>query len=262
MSTATELGRSWRLTRPTGHGSWHTPLVIGHRGSSARAPENSVEAFRRAGVDGADGVELDVLACATGEIVVFHDDDLRRLAGRHERIADLPLSDIRDIALLSGARIPTLAEALAACGVELLVNIELKSSRVFDAAVPALVERVSETVDHAGAAARVLVSSFNPLAVRAWSRWRPDVKAALLFERAGLAAAWKPWTLPWLHPFAAHPHESLCQARAIDHWHRAGYAVNTWTVDDPVRLRALRDAGIDGIVTNDPGAARAALESR
>jgi glycerophosphoryl diester phosphodiesterase len=38
--------------------------------------------------------------------------------------------------------------------------------------------------------------------------------------------------------------------------------VNTWTVDDPARLRALRDAGIDGLICNDPGAARRALEAR
>src|SRR5438874_1738897 len=63
-----------------------TPLVIGHRGASSREPENSVAAFRRAAVDGADGVELDVLCCGTGEVVVFHDDDLLRLGGRPDRV--------------------------------------------------------------------------------------------------------------------------------------------------------------------------------
>src|SRR5258708_34834961 len=66
------------------------PLVVGHRGASARAPENSVEAFARARADRADGVELDVLRCGTGEVVVFHDDDLARLGGRPDRIDALP----------------------------------------------------------------------------------------------------------------------------------------------------------------------------
>jgi len=64
------------------------PLVIAHRGASAAALENTVEAFARARADGADGVELDVLACASGQIVVFHDDDLTRLGGRPERVAE------------------------------------------------------------------------------------------------------------------------------------------------------------------------------
>src|SRR5262245_51611322 len=98
--------------RPAGAG----PLVIGHRGASARAPENSVEAFARARTDGADGVELDVLCCATGEVVVFHDDDLVRLAGRPERIDALSLAALREVHLQGGARIPTLEEAFEACG--------------------------------------------------------------------------------------------------------------------------------------------------
>src|SRR5215831_13243570 len=62
--------RMW-ARRPAGQ-----PLVLAHRGASAVALEITVEAFARARADGADGVELDVLACATGEVVVFHDDDL------------------------------------------------------------------------------------------------------------------------------------------------------------------------------------------
>jgi glycerophosphoryl diester phosphodiesterase len=62
------------------------PLVIAHRGASALAVENTLAAFAAAAAAGADGVELDVRLCATGEVVVFHDADLRRLAGRADRI--------------------------------------------------------------------------------------------------------------------------------------------------------------------------------
>jgi glycerophosphoryl diester phosphodiesterase len=230
------------------------PLVIGHRGASAREPENSVAAFRRAAVDGADGVELDVLCCGTGEVVVFHDDDLLRLGGRPDRVATLPWSALREVTLSGGARIPLLAEALDACGPTLLVNVELKSTGLIDPALPALVAGVSAAIDRAGAAARVLVSSFNPAAVWRWRRARPDVKAALLFERRR-----DRWPLPVLRPFAVHPDQRLCTAARVRRWHAAGYAVNTWTVDDPARLRALRDLGADALITNDPAAARAAL---
>jgi glycerophosphoryl diester phosphodiesterase len=233
--------------------------VIGHRGASAREPENSLRAFQRAARDGADGVELDVLCCRSGEVVVFHDDDLLRLAGRPERIDALPFSELRGIPLSGGVTIPTLEEAFEACGPELLVNVELKTMGLRDPAVPVLVERVSAILDRTGTGVRVLVSSFSPVAVWRWMRRRPDVQAALLFEREAPAPLRRAWSLPLLRPFAAHPDQRLCTPALVNRFHRRGYAVNTWTVDEPARLRALRDMGIDGLITNDPASARAAL---
>src|SRR5262245_30116342 len=75
--------RVWRLRNGA-----EAPLIIAHRGASAVETENTVPAFARARTDGADGVELDVMTCGTGEVVVFHDDDLTRLGHRPERVAD------------------------------------------------------------------------------------------------------------------------------------------------------------------------------
>ena len=146
------------------------PLVLGHRGASARETENTAAAFRRARTDGADGVELDVLLSATGEVMVFHDDDLARLAGRPERIADLPYRALRDVQLPGGTTIPTLEEALEACGPDLLVNVELKANELGFGPMAALVEAVAEVIARTDSARRVLVSSFNPWAVHLWTR--------------------------------------------------------------------------------------------
>jgi glycerophosphoryl diester phosphodiesterase len=243
----------WSRSGPSG------PLVIGHRGASAREPENSLRAFQRAARDGADGVELDVLSCLTGEVVVFHDDDLRRLAGRPERIDALSFPAVREVTLASGVGIPTLEEAFEACGPDLLVNVELKTLGLRDPAVPALVDRVSAILDRTATAARVLVSSFSPVAVWHWQRRRPDVQSGLLFEKEAALPLRRAWSLPLLRPFAAHPDQRLCSPRRIERLHAAGYAVNTWTVDDPARLRELRAMGVDGVISNDPAAARAAL---
>jgi glycerophosphoryl diester phosphodiesterase len=231
------------------------PLVLGHRGASARAPENSVEAFERARADGADGVELDVLQCATGEVVVFHDDDLARLGGRPERIAALSFSELRSIRLASGAAIPTLDEALEACGPSLLVNVELKIS----GPLAPLVAAVAGIVERAGVTGRVLVSSFSPWAVRLWMRRAPGVPAGLLFERAAPLPFRQAWAAPLLAPFALHPEVTLCTPARVARWHARGYMVNVWTVDDPAALRACRDMGVDAVISNDPAAARAAL---
>jgi glycerophosphoryl diester phosphodiesterase len=219
-----------------------------------------VAAFRRAALDGADGVELDVLCCRTGEVVVFHDDDLVRLAGRPERIDALPFEEVRRVTLSGGAEIPTLEEAFEAAGPDLLVNIELKANGQLDSGMGALVDRVSAIVDRCAASARVVVSSFSPFAVWRWQRRRPDVKSALLFEAGAVRPLREAWMLPLLRPFAAHPEQILCDARAIIAWHRRGYVVNTWTVDDPGRLRELAGMGIDGIITNNPAATRYCLE--
>jgi glycerophosphoryl diester phosphodiesterase len=235
------------------------PLVIGHRGASARAPENSVEAFARARADGADGVELDVLLCATGEVIVFHDDDLARLGGRPERVAALSLAELRQVQLASGARIPTLEEAFEACGPELLVNVELKVGGVAGSRLVALADGVAGVLARTGTAPRVLVSSFSPRAVRLWLRRAPEVPAALLFERAEILPLRRAWAARWLRPSALNPELVLCSPARVARWHALGYAVNVWTVDDEAALRACRDMGVDGIITNDPARARTSL---
>jgi glycerophosphoryl diester phosphodiesterase len=246
----------WQPRRPE-----EGPLVLAHRGASALETENTVAAFRRARTDGADGVELDVLLCATGEVMVFHDDDLRRLAGRPERLADLPYRALREVQLPRGTTIPTLEEALEACGPELLVNVELKANDLGFGPTAALVEAVAGVIARTASGARVLVSSFNPWAVHLWTRRAPEVRAALLFERASMLPLRRAWLAPWVRPFALHPELVLCSAGRVAAWHRRGYQVNVWTVDDPAALRDCRRMGVDGVITNDPARSRAALAS-
>jgi glycerophosphoryl diester phosphodiesterase len=246
----------WGL-RPAGA----APLVIGHRGASARAPENSLEAFARARADGADGVELDVLRCASGEVVVFHDDDLRRLGGRPDRIDALPLAELRRVELAGGARIPTLEEAFEACGPELLVNVELKAAFLGARRLGALVEGVAAILARTGTAGRVLVSSFNPRAVRLWMRRLPGVPAALLFERAEVTPLRRAWAAKWLKPAALNPELVLCTPARVARWRALGYAVNVWTVDGEPAVRACRAMRVDGVISNDPSATRAWLEA-
>jgi glycerophosphoryl diester phosphodiesterase len=248
--------RAWGR-RPAGR-----PLVIAHRGASARETENTVAAFERAARDGADGVELDVLLCRSGEVVVFHDDDLRRLGGRPERVGDLSLRALRRIDLRGGGRIPTLEEAIAACGPGLLVNIELKAQGAFDRGLGRLADGVAGGVERSGAGARVLVSSFEPAALVAWKRGGHAAPAAFLFDASSPGAVLRILALPWLAPSAVHPEHPLCTPPLLARWHALGYAVNTWTADDPARLRALAAMGADGIITNDPAGAREALAPR
>ena len=239
------------------------PLVFAHRGASALETENTLAAFRRALTEGADGVELDVQRCATGEVVVFHYHDLSRLAGRPERIEQLSLGALREVRLLRGGEIPTLVEALDVCGSGALVNIEIKHEGLFPSGCRALVDGVAEVVHRADAGQRVLISSFNPGAVWWWRKVRSDVPSGLLFEQP--RPFHPPWPLrtdmllPLLLPFAVHPENTLCTPDSVARWRRRGYAVMVWTVDVPERVTSLAAMGVSGIITNDPTGVRSAL---
>jgi glycerophosphoryl diester phosphodiesterase len=235
------------------------PVVIAHRGASAVETENTVPAFARARADGADGVELDVMICGTGEVVVFHDDDLVRLAQRPERIPDTPFAVLREVKLASGARIPTLEEVFDACGPDMLVNVELKVPSRGPGRLAPLVDRVAEIVNRSGAGGRVLVSSFHPWAVRLWMKRLPSVPAGLLFEQESSLPFRRAWAAPFLRPSAMHPEMVLCTAERVAAWHRRGYMVNVWTVDAPAAVAECRRMRVDGVITNDPKRTRELL---
>ena len=95
------------------------PLIIGHRGAKGLAPENTLPAFRAGIAAGADGVEFDVQRTVDGHLVVFHDDDLKRLAGVDGRIVKSTLAMLRELDVgrhagpqYAGEVIPTLDEVL------------------------------------------------------------------------------------------------------------------------------------------------------
>lgn len=235
------------------------PRVWAHRGASAHAVENTVAAFELAKAHGADGVELDVMLCASGEVVVFHDDTLARLAGRAERIAAMPWSELSRIPLRGTERIPLLADALRACG-DLPVNVEIKSPRLGGAG--ALPARVAQVVRAARAQERVLVSSFDPAALWQLHAAAAELPLAYLFEAKLPRALRSASAAALVGASAVHPEQVLCTPEQVAKWRASGFAVNTWTVDDPRRLRELAAAGVDGVFANDPKAALAVFEGR
>src|SRR5436853_1370309 len=113
----------------------HVPLVLGHRGASGYAPENTLSAFNLAMDQGADGVELDVTLSADGVPVVIHDDTLDRTTSGHGPVGALTLAQLKRLDAgyaaqfgkqFAGERLPTLAEVFAAYGQRTFINVELK----------------------------------------------------------------------------------------------------------------------------------------
>ena len=231
------------------------PLVIAHRGASARATENTVEAVELARAEGADAVEIDVQLARCGSIVVFHDADLDRLAGVAGTVARRSLAELRQLPLVGGGRIATLDEILEAAG-DLAVNVEVKSDNPMTSGP--LSRAVAAHLTAHPRRSDVLISSFDPAVLARLRRALPDVPRAFLFHhrqrlplRSGLPAIWL--------ADAVHPEHVLVTGSTLRRWRGRGKLVNPWTVDDPGRLRILARLGVDGVFTNDPAGALAAL---
>jgi glycerophosphoryl diester phosphodiesterase len=240
------------------------PLVLGHRGASAEAPENTRAAFALAMDQGADGFELDVWRCASGEVVVVHDEELSRVAGAPLRVPDSPLAALRAVDVgawkgerFRGERIPLLAEVLEELP-DAVVNVELKSRGGRDLA---LAQAAAEVIWRAGAGGRVVVSSFDWRLLAAFRLASPAVPAGLLFDGS---RAWRLRTalgIRALRPAAVHPDAALATEARVRRWSERGLAVNVWTVDDPAEAARLGRAGAAGIITNVPARVRGALAS-
>jgi len=219
-------------------------VVIAHRGASRAEPENTIPAFRRAVELGSDGIELDVRRTADDALVVHHDAALAD--GRViRRTASTELPD----------HVPSLSAALDACA-GAFVNVEIKNDPSDPDFDPSewVVHRTIVELATRGADPRWLVSSFRLATVDAVRRVAPNVRTAWLVvdigpdEVAATAAAGH---------MAIHPHHAGLDADLIRSAHAAGLAVNTWTCDDPDRMRHLIAWGVDGICTNLPDVALA-----
>ncbi|MCP4964376.1 MAG: glycerophosphodiester phosphodiesterase [bacterium] len=230
------------------------PLVLGHRGASAHAGDNTIEAFEMAVAHGADGVELDVRFTADGAVMLNHDPDVGEMG---------PLIH-HDFATVRATHpeIPTLDEALAALG-DLLINVEIKNFPTdadYDdthemARVVARWVAVNDIHD------RVVVSSFNPKTVAAVRTADDTILTAQLvntgFDIAGgvdaIAAAGHSWIAPHVSDVVPDAAQLVATAR------QAGLGVIVWTADDPDDIATLVAAGVDGIISNDPRATLSAI---
>ena len=223
--------------------------VIAHRGASAAAPENTVEAFRLAREMGADWVELDVRRTADGVAIVHHDAHLAD--GR--RIGHLHVDELPDY-------VPSLAEALDVCD-PLGVHIEIKNlpdDPDYDSE-HLVADAVAGLIAAYLGPERVVVSSFNVDAVLAVRAVDPGIPAALnlgMVEPAQAVARAKAHGMAAVHPF-----DAMCDPAFVRRAHDVGLAVNVWTINDAERMAALLAMGVDGLITDVPDVARAVIDA-
>jgi glycerophosphoryl diester phosphodiesterase len=242
-----------------------TPLIIAHRGSSAHAPENTLAAFRLAAEQHADAIELDVDLTRDGHVVVMHDATIDRTTNGQGCVTDLTLEEIRRVdagswkgAQFAGECVPLLSEVFEAVGQQLLINIEIKGMTLRSTGLEA---RVIDVIKRYDFFERIIISSFNPLALLRVKRLEPRVACGLLFapgEPMYLRRAWLAPLIPSLN--ARHPHHSQVTPAFVEKYHARGQYLYVWTINDVVTARAMTFARVDGIIGDNPVLIRKALE--
>lgn len=241
---------------PFDSSSQNRPLVLGHRGARAYAPMNTLPGFECAAEQGADGIELDIHLSKDGEIVVIHDFTVDATTNGTGNVADLTLAQLKELDAgswfgteFAGAQIPTLDEVFEWVAQRFLVNVEIKSQA---ARTDGIEQKLAEKIKRHAMQAHVIVSSFNPLALRRFGVCGRELGVPIGFLHAPEMPFYVPWLLTGLTYQARHPHFSQVNRRYMDWANRHDYRVNVWTVNDPQVACVLRDLGVNAIITDQP----------
>lgn len=230
-------------------------LIWAHRGASAGAPANTLEAFSLAVQMHADGVELDVRMTRDREVVVTHDERADRLSDGHGRIGELTLKELKRFNYRGAFRqygfvqIPTLREALELLRPSgLSVNVELKET-----SQAGMEEKCVALADRRGMRERILYSSFHPNSLQRIRQIDASLPTGLLLKRLPRDPAAYARSLG---ARAVHPYYPLLyQGGVAKALKETNLLIHPWTVDDPDDMRILMGMGVDALITNRPDVA-------
>lgn len=236
-------------------------LILGHRGASGYAPENTLEAFRLAMDMGAEGFELDVHMSKDGELVVIHDESVDRTTDGRGFVRDLTLEQLKALDASNhmerfrGAKIPTLAEVFHLIrDTHHIVNVEIKTDECF---YPGMEEKCLALAKEMNVEDRILYSSFNHHTLLKMRQLKPDAKLGMLFGDIMI----RPWEyakqldVEYLHPMKMN----IYVPGFVEGTLGAGYGINMWTIDDEATMLECLKCGA-GIITNLPDVAVALRE--
>ena len=249
------------------HRRSHGILRIGHRGAATLAPENTLRSFRAAVAVGVDLIEFDVLDLLRGPLVLAHSDHLDEVShgAATGRVRSRTLAELRHVA----PELPTLDEALAffveeAPEVGLHVDLKLRTR----------LDELGAAIALHGLEARTVVSGVHVPSLRALARSAPGVRIGITYPEDRLSISRKPYlwpivslgltsmraSVPLRLPRLARRagaravmlQHRLVTASSVERAHSAGLPVLAWTVDEPADLTRVVEAGVDGVITNDP----------
>ena len=242
--------------------------IIAHRGYSAKAPENSLSAFKLAWESGADACELDLHLTKDGRVIVIHDKDTKRTTGVMKVVAESTLEKLLALdagswkgAAWSGEKLPTLEEALGTMPAgKKRFFLEIKCG---PEVVPALTKILQPLRSRAE---QFAIISFNFDACAAAKKSLPWVENYLIV--GGKDKDKKPRTdvTPFIEQAKQAGLDGLDLGKdwpwtpaLVKQIREAGLGVYVWTVNGPADISRFKALGVDGITTDDPVLVRGVL---
>ncbi|MFE9437612.1 glycerophosphodiester phosphodiesterase [Streptomyces sp. NPDC006602] len=254
------------------------PTVIAHRGASAYAPENTLAAVDKAAELGIDWVENDVQRTKDGELVVLHDDSLRRTTDVEEvfphrapwKVRDFTTAEIARLDAGSwfghaytGARVPTLEQYVRRVEVHhQKLLLEIKNPDLYPGIEGQTLKVLKNKgwLDQRHLASRLIVQSFSAAAVRAVHELKPAVKTGFLGTPAVAELSAYTAFADQINPsYGSLSRQYVSAVHACAGPHGRPLEVLTWTVDTAATARLVAGYGVDGVIANKPDVVRAAL---
>lgn len=238
-------------------------INFAHRGASAVCPENTMSAFVRSLELGATGIETDVQLSKDGQMVLIHDETLRRTTNGEGWVKDSSLQELRSLdagswfhSEFKEERIPTLEELLVLVKPSgTIVNIELKNGSIL---YPGLEEKVIECVRSYNMSEQVILSSFNHYSLLHCKKIAPEIRTGILF----MEGLFEPWEYArTVQADALHAYHHAVLPEFVAGAALAGKVYHPFTVNNEKDMHRLIKAGVGGIITDHPDKLAALLSS-
>lgn len=236
------------------------PALIGHRGCAAENPENTIAAVKAAATI-ANAVEIDIRQCATGELVVFHDERLSRLTTARGRVSETSYETLRNLTVSeSGESIPRLKEVFDVVPANVKLVLNLKEPGLADDLLTLYAKYEHD----------LLVSSFHSSILEEIRDLDPTVPTAYLVQESLMNRVLRP-VLPGLPSWfyapeditdriekaldmgceAIHPRYELClQTDLVSQAHATDLRVEPWTITTKQEFEALQKIGVDAVISD------------
>ena len=212
--------------------------------------ENTLASIQKALDLGVDMIEIDVFKIASGEIVVFHDERLERLANAEGKIEEYDIAELRNVILSGNHSIPLLEEVLGLTDNKVPLNIELKGDNTADQVNLIIDYYIRE---HGWDLENFVISSFKWEELRKMRKRNPDIAIAVLTEEDPLDAL---DVAKELNAVAINPWYKTLTKENVRKIQQEGFKVFTYTVNETKDIQKVTDFGVDGIFTNYPDRAQ------
>ena len=226
----------------------HNTLSIGHRGAKGYVAENTYESISKAIQLGVDGIEIDVFKCASGELVLFHDKDLKELTGESGLIENLTIKELEQFLVQGKYKIPTLKDVLTRIEKPLFVNIELKGLNTAQATSEIIADisrSTSWSLEH------FIVSSFNWDELELFRSIDKNTSVGVLVSKSmsineAIEFGKK------INAQAIHPNFKLLNDKTVKKIKNNGFKIYTWTVNNEDDINFMKKLKVDGIISDYP----------